>query len=538
MTLPLMIFCSAVAALPAAMVAGNIRHYRRLPEPSTRAVPSISVLIPARNEAANIRAAIESVLQNEGVDFEVLVWDDGSTDGTGDIVREISLKDARVSLVLGTQLPADWAGKPFGCWNLAQRARGDVLLFIDADVRLRGDDALLKMAAGFLRPDLDLLSGVPWQKVEALSEVMFVPLIHFVLLGFLPIERMRASTDPRFAAACGQLMLARRSTYMELGGHGLVRRSFHEGLALARGFRKAGKITDLFDATDVAACRMYSGLGEVWRGFAKNAHEGLASPSNVVPFSFLLFFGQVLPLLCLLILPLSKSEARWALAAVALGYLARGILAIRFEQPYAGVFLQPVAVGMLLLNQWYGGLRYWMGRPVAWRGRALAVAAAAVLPHSFMLAADVQKCPSFVLDDQSAVTHQVEFPRRRPLYIVAASRSGTAEIAGWVKPIEERFGEAVEILGLADVRGVPSVFHGLIRRMIKEGTQWPVLLDWNGDLVPALCSGSSSTQVLVIHPNGDVVCRQQGKVSKANLDRVCDELHRLTQQKALGKQRG
>ena len=527
MTTELMFFCTVAAAIPAAMIAVNLRHYRVLPESTHREVPSVSVLIPARNEAGNIRAAIESVLHCEGLDFEVLIWDDHSSDDTAEIVREISSKDSRVRLIKGVPLPSEWAGKPFGCWNLAERSRGDVLLFMDADVRLRGGDSLMRMAAAFRRTDLDLLSGVPWQRVETLSEVMMVPLIHFVLLGFLPFQKMRATSDPRFAAACGQLMLFRRSSYFEVGGHSSAKRSFHDGLALSRSFRKAKRVTDLFDATGVAVCRMYSGVGEVWRGFAKNAHEGLASPKTILPFSSLLLFGQVVPFLALVSNKLTGTAARLALCALVLNFAARGALGIRFKQPLSGVLLQPVAVGMLLLNQWYGALRYWIGKPVSWRGRSLAVLL-------FLSATSVQglslgafKCPNFQLEDQSLVSHQVEFPRQRPLYIVAATRAGLSQVSPWVKPVVKQFGEKVEILGLADVRGIPSMFHGMVRAKIRDGTKWPVLMDWKASLIPALCSPEFTTEVLVIHPNGDVRVRIAGQASPETLERVKQELQSM-----------
>jgi hypothetical protein len=527
MNTAVMILCCFAAGIPLVMVIANLRLYNKLSEPLKRDVLSVSVLIPARNEAINIRAAIESVLHCDGLDFEVLVWDDGSTDETASIVRELSRMDPRVRLIEGSMPPEGWAGKPFGCWSLAKIAKGDVLVFMDADVRLRAGDSLVRMSAAFLNSELDLLSGIPRQKVETLSEVMLVPLIHFILLGFLPIQKMRSATDPRFAAACGQLMLFRKTAYFDVGGHGAARGSFHEGIALSRAFRKAGRQTDLFDATDVAVCRMYSGIGEVWRGFAKNAHEGLAAPKSILPFSALLFMGHVLPFSCLVSNSLNSEGARWAFFAMILSFAARGVLAVRYKQPFAGVILQPIAVGFLLINQWYGAMRYWIGKPVAWRGRSLAKLGVFLLSSMCSLAYASTRCPEFELEDQSGVSHRVGFPRQRPLYIVAANRQGTGRISGWVKPVAETFGNQVEIYGLADVRGIPSVFHGAIRLMIREGTRWPVLLDWKGDILPKLCDGSSSSEVFVVHPKGDIRLRLRGEASSSDLEKVNETLRSL-----------
>jgi len=270
---------------------------------------------------------------------------------------------------------------------------------------------------------------------------------------------------------------------------------------------------------------MYSGAGEVWRGFAKNAHEGLASAKRVLPFSVLLFCGQVLPLLSLLFGSLDNVSARWAFLALALGMASRAVLAFRFKQPMAGALLQPVAVGLLLLNQWYGALRFWAGKPVGWRGRFLIFVGSILLTGGSLEAAGSMRCPEFNLQDQAGVSHSVRFPRNRPLFIVAATRSGTGKIASWVKPVMDVFGDRVEILGLADVRNVPSVFHGAIRMMIKDGTQWPVLMDWNAKVVPNLCSPDFSIEVFVIDEKGNVRLCLAGAPSSEDLPKVIAELN-------------
>ena len=524
-----LIFSCVAAAVPAALVATNLKRLAPLPSPAMRRLPSVSVLIPARNEEANIRMVIESVLACSGVELEVLVWDDGSTDDTASIVRALSVRDPRVSLVAGATLPSGWAGKPFGCWNLAQRAKGDLLLFIDADVRLRAGDSLARICSAFLRPDLDLLSGVPWQRVESLWEVMFVPLIHFVLVGFLPLQRMRASTSPSLAAACGQFMAFRREVYLRMGGHSQVKGSFHEGIGMARAMRNAGRITDLSDLTDVSLCRMYSSAGEVWRGFAKTAHEGLAAPRSFLPFSILLFFGQVFPAVALLSTGLNRVSALWALLALALSYATRGALALRFKHPLSSVLLHPLSVALLLLNQWYGAARYWIGKPVHWRGRATAIIMFA--PLCILNAAEPVRCPEFTLEDQHSIKHEIRFPRPRPLYLVAASRGGTGNIAGWVKPVVDAYGEQVDIFGLAAVQSVPTPLRWAVRSLIRDGTSCPVLMDWAGNCIPKLCAPSLSTSIFVVQSDGQILLNLEGPATPCGLASVKSELDRALQTK-------
>ena len=524
-----LIFSCVTAALPAVLVTTNLRRLQRLPSATLRRLPSVSVLIPARNEEANIRAVLESVLACSGVDLEILVWDDGSTDGTAESVRALGLRDPRVTLVEGLPLPSGWAGKPFGCWNLGQRAKSDVLLFIDADVRLRAGDSLARISAAFLRPELDLLSGVPWQRVETLWEVMFVPLIHFILLGFLPLRRMRASKNPSFAAGCGQFMAFRREAYLAIGGHSQAKSSFHEGTVMARAIRTAGRVADISDLSDVSVCRMYASAGDVWRGFAKGAREGLAAPKSILPFSILLFFGQVFPAIALLSGRLESTSTLWALLALSLGYATRGALALRFKQPLSAVLLHPLSVTLLLLNQWYGAARYWFGRPIHWRGRAAVIVMFA--PLCTLNAAEPARCPEFTLEDQHSIKHQIRFPHPKPLYVVAASRTGTAHIANWVKPVADAYGEQIDIFGLAAVQNVPIPLRWAVRSLIRDGTDCPVLMDWAGDCTPKLCPPNLSTSVFVVQSDGQILLNLGGPATPSGLADIKSELDRVLSKK-------
>ena len=128
------------------------------------------------------------------------------------------------------------------------------------------------------RRPVGLLSGFPHEETGSWLEKLLIPLIHFILLGFLPLGRMRLSKSPAFAAGCGQLFIAQRSAYESAGGHAAIRSSLHDGILLPRAFRRAGQTTDVFDATNLAECRMYRSAKEVWLGLLKNAGEGMASP--------------------------------------------------------------------------------------------------------------------------------------------------------------------------------------------------------------------------------------------------------------------
>lgn len=368
----LAIAAALCALLPALVFRRNLRLFAPPPQPAPGSPrPAVSVLIPARNEEGAIGGAIEAALASTGVDLEVVVLDDQSEDRTAEIVRGIATRDPRVRLETAPPLPAGWCGKQHACAMLARHARNPLLLFVDADVRLAPSG--LARAAAFLEASgADLVSGFPRQVTVTFLERLLIPLMHFILLGFLPMARMRKSRHPAYGAGCGQLFLARREGYEKAGGHSAIRGSLHDGVALPRAFREAGLATDLFDATDVASCRMYHNAGEVWRGLGKNAVEGLASPGKIVPVTALFVLGQVLPPV-LLVLALLGGLPPAAVAPAAVGtlavYVPRLAAARRFRQPVDGALLQPLGILVFLAIQWTALGRKLLGRPAGWKGR-------------------------------------------------------------------------------------------------------------------------------------------------------------------------
>jgi hypothetical protein len=284
-------------------------------------------------------------------------------------------------LVPGGGLPPGWNGKQHACWRLAHEARHDLFVFLDADVRL-APDALPRMARFMADSGADLASGVPRQATVGPMEKLLIPLIHFLLLGFMSIPSMRRTRIPSLSAGCGQLFVARREGYFKAGGHAAIRASRHDGLKLPRSFRAAGLKVDLFDATDAASCRMYRSAGEVWSGLSKNAGEGLASPGLIGPMSAILLGGQVAPFVLAVAAALrfprawTTAEIATATVAVLAAWIPRFVAAARFRQSLAGAVSHPVGVALLVLLQWHAFVRDRLGRPSLWKGRDRAPASA------------------------------------------------------------------------------------------------------------------------------------------------------------------
>ena len=544
MNLDLIAFIALVlASIPCGLFLLNLFVYRRIAcrQPPRALGSPLSILIPARNEETNIRATLEAVLANHGADYEVVVLDDHSTDRTATIVSELAARDPLVRLESAPPLPAGWCGKQHACHVLAQRARHPLLVFMDADVRL-APEALTRMTEFMGQSKAALASGVPRQELGTFSERLLIPLIHFILLGFLPMHAMRRTRWPSMSAGCGQLFIARRDAYEQCGGHAMLRDSLHDGLKLPRVFRRAGFATDLFDATDLATCRMYHTNGDTWHGLGKNATEGLAAPGTILPMTAMLLGGQVLPLVLLALAPLLSSMAlTFAIIATTCAFVPRLVAVRLFRQPLGGALVHPLGVVALLAIQWHALAKQFAGRPMEWKGRAYAavplpakpaVARTALLvlglaTLAFPVHADAATkttatptnlvCPSFELRDQFEALHKFSFPRTNLLVLTIADKQGHEEVDGWMQPLKEHFAGRVGIAGIADVRGVPGLWHGSIREKFQKLRTHSVMMDWEGRVIKLLPVEKHHANVFVLNREGVVLFHAAGDANKRSL---------------------
>lgn len=347
--------------------------------------PAVAVLIPARNEAANIGACLRSLGNQDYANLSVWLYDDDSTDNTASIARETVRGGARLPerafhIVEGKEGPPEgWLGKASALHRLynAMRESGrqapDFLLFTDADVQFE-PEAVSKAVATAQKWKAGLLSIFPRQRLGSFAERLAVPtLLHWTVYNFLPLPVAFSSRGgPGFAAANGQFMLFRREAYEAVGGHEAVRSNILEDVGLARAVKGAGYKTILADGGPSVHTRMYNGAGEVWRGYSKNAYA---------------FFGYkpwflvlgVIVLLALYVLPLPF--AVWAslegdllagalfVAQYLIAVQTRIILAVRFSYPVLDSFLHPLMVLYMIAIQVNSMLWSITGRG-AWKGRS------------------------------------------------------------------------------------------------------------------------------------------------------------------------
>ncbi len=532
-----------LASVPCGLFLLNLFAYRPLKNPDSKIATPLSVLIPARNEEQNIRATLAAVLANRDCNFEVIILDDHSTDHTAKIIEGFAKNDSRVRLEFAPPLPVGWCGKQHACHVLSKMARHPLLVFMDADVRL-APDALARMTNFMESSDVTLASGVPRQELGTFLERLLLPQIHFILLGFLPMRTMRRTLLPSMSAGCGQLFVARRQAYERSGGHAMLRNSLHDGIKLPRVFRKAGFRTDLFDATNLATCRMYHTNTETWRGLGKNAAEGLAAPGTILPMTSLLALGQIFPFLILACAAPGSLAFLYATLAVALSLTPRLIAAQRFRQSWLSAFLHPLGVAFLLAIQWQALFRKIFGQPMEWKGRsympsknrskisatglALAIFGATSVFGITARGDLVPKetavtnlfCPSFELRDQFGTNYIVKFPRPRPTLLIIADKKGSEQIDGWVNALKSSYGERVGLIGVADVGGVPGPMQNMIRKKFRNKFTHTILLDWSNTLPLALHCVKDVANVFLLDATGRVLATERGECRRVSLQRI------------------
>ncbi len=262
-------FAYLAVRLIVALVNLLSRSYLPKGRPGKR--PRISVLIPARNEEANLGALLDDLKKIDYPDLQILVYDDDSKDRTAGIILERSGKDSRIGYLKSEGLPEGWLGKNYACDRLAREANGDYLLFLDADVRVSA--GLFHDSISFMeKHDLSLLSIFPVQIMKSFGEWLTVPLMNRILTGNLPLFLVRKSRLPDFAAANGQFMLFKAEIYRKHWFHEEFRKEKVEDIRIIRKMKKLNyKVSTLLSSGQIS-CRMYTGYREGLVGFSKNIH--------------------------------------------------------------------------------------------------------------------------------------------------------------------------------------------------------------------------------------------------------------------------
>ncbi|WP_207778480.1 glycosyltransferase [Balneicella halophila] len=299
----------------------NLVFKQRIKISETENNERISLLIPARNEETNISFLLSDLQKSKNENIEIIVFDDESTDNTAEVVQNFANQDKRIVLLKSDGLPQGWLGKNHACYQLAQKAQGKYLLFLDADVRIEAN--VINDAVSYLkRFNLKLLSIFPIQIQKTFGEKISIPVMNYILLTLLPLVFVRISPFKSHAAANGQFMLFDSETYRKIQPHHLFKKSAVEDIKIARHYKKEKLKIACLTGERRIQCRMYKTYKEAVKGFSKNVF---------------IFFGNI-PLLAFLF---------WAFSAF-------GFIPVWLALPQYLTYYFAVLVSVLLLYSLVG----------------------------------------------------------------------------------------------------------------------------------------------------------------------------------------
>lgn len=370
----------AVALVNAAFVARTtyMRAHSRLaliPSPPIGDLPKLSIVVPARDEERQIDDCLRSLQAQAYPDFEIVVVDDRSRDATAAIVQGIAARDARVRLVRGAELPSGWVGKPWALTQGASVARGDWLLFTDADTA--HEPLASASAVAFARArELDFLSVITDQTCVSWPERALLPtILTSIAFGIGSFDAINDPRRPDTALFNGQFVLARRAAYDAIGGHAAVRGEIAEDFELARLVKRDGRFRAmLVGGAALVRARMYRSFGEIWEGFTKNFALGVRGRPVVAALA-IGYFAILSPGTPLLLIVALALHIWVAVAVAAISMFASQAAAEAgmrtFRLPRWSGLWAPLGFAMVLALFVVSLLKHKFGG-VTWRGRRYA----------------------------------------------------------------------------------------------------------------------------------------------------------------------
>ena len=349
------------------------------PTPPPLEAPLISVIVPARNEARNIRRCVEALLAQTYPNYELIVLDDRSTDETPLILNELAQRDSRLRVVAGADLPPGWAGKPHALFQAAKAARGEWLCFVDADTFV-APEALASVFAKAQETGADLFTIMTDQEMRTFWERVILPLVFTALsVGFSP--RRVNNPKRKDAIANGQFIFIRRAVYEAVGGHEALKNSIVEDKDLAVLVKRSGYRLVVADGRQVAATRMYTSLPEMWEGWTKNIFLGLKGSAGMLLLGASGAFASLMAALALplwliggLALGAAGSGLGWIVAgeaALLWGYLIfwRLLVLKGMRVPGWYALTVPLGAGLFAAMMFTSAWKVLSGRGVTWKGR-------------------------------------------------------------------------------------------------------------------------------------------------------------------------
>ncbi len=331
--------------------------------------PLVSVLIPARNEERNIAACLDSMLAQDYPNYEILVLDDNSEDSTSEIIAEYAEKHDKIKAYRGGELLPGWTGKNNACRQLVEKANGAIFVFTDAD-NTYGSSAIKNSIKFMSKYELDFMSSFPQQITKSISEKIIIPFLDLVIYSFFILWSQYYIKWNIFAAANGQWIVCKKTSYLEIGGHAKVKGRIVEDVSLFREAKRRNMKTLTLAGTGIIYGRMYTSYKEIWHGLSKNIF-------GIADYNTMLFMCINIVLFVFIISPYCIILYSNSLFVIIVNFIIlllwKVTLALNFKHNiFISVFMHPIMIfiiNALSLNSIY---RNKFG-DVQWKGRKMKV---------------------------------------------------------------------------------------------------------------------------------------------------------------------
>jgi len=332
----------------------------RTPNKVSELQDSVGVVVPMRNEAENVEGVIATLAAQEG-DLHFYLLDDNSEDQTYELLQRFTEGDGRFNVIQGVPLADGWIGKTWALQQLFEASSEEVLVSIDADVRL-SNDAINKAVTALQSARLDFISPYPRQIARSFGERLIQPLLQWSWLTTVPLRYAESSGQKSMAVANGQFFVVRRASLETVGGYQSVKNAVIDDVFLARELIKSGSSGTVINGSEIAETRMYASWGEIEAGYGKSLNKAFGSIFGAVFAIAFLFVTSIAPL----ILGFLGNPLGWLGFAAIVG--TRVLSAIKSRGRVLDSVLHPISVVALIYLIVYS---YLVRKTVMWKGRTV-----------------------------------------------------------------------------------------------------------------------------------------------------------------------
>ena len=332
----------------------------RTPKATSQLLDSVGVVVPMRNEAENVEGIVATLSAQDGP-FHFYLLDDNSEDKTLELLQRFTAGDSRFTVIKGAPLADGWIGKTWALQQLYEASNEDVLVSIDADVRLT-NDAINKAVTSLRGARLDFLSPYPRQIAHSFGERLIQPLLQWSWLTTVPLRYAEGARQKSMAVANGQFFVVRRSALDSISGYQSVKHAVIDDVFLARQLIAQGSSGTVIDGSDIAETRMYASWSEIEAGYGKSLNKAFGSIFGAIFVIVFLFVTSIAPL----VLGLLGNPYGWLGFAAIVG--SRVLSAIKSRGSVVDSVLHPISIVALIYLIVYS---YLVRGTVTWKGRTL-----------------------------------------------------------------------------------------------------------------------------------------------------------------------